>query len=628
VYGANFPDTWRGPGGGITLGERIAEKRDASVRWDSVTVRAGVLVAGRYRVAEQAGSGGMGAVWRAWDVREERDVALKRAHPGSDERALREARTAGLVDHPRVVGLYDVVVEEGVRWLVMEYVPGRDLARILDSDGVLPAARAAQIGWQLAEALEAIHACGFVHGDVAPANVLVTADGDAKLTDFGAARAIWSDATVTDGGTAPGTPPYLAPEVARGEDKIPASDVFSLGATLFAAVEGVSPLGDGANALAFTWRSGSGHISAPSVPGPLGPALAAFLHPEPERRPDAAEAKALLRAASDEGAHPPAGGRRPGRRGRWVAAGAGGLAVLAAAGLAAVLAQRGDPGTAVRPEAAAKAAAAPAAVGDQRTADPCALLDPAGFRPYGPSALSADYGNFDRCDVLVQHGQDDLADVEIELDQGPWPEPGPRDQRIRRGPVTILRVAQDDPEECDQALLLPGKNVAYVTAQRTGPGKIDLCRAATTASAQAARVLARGPVPRRTAPFPARSLARADACALLKAKGEERGFGGWRCDGHSGGRSVRLLFDRDSPLSAGEDGRPARFAGHRAYVQPRGDGDTTCVARIVHRAYTNADGDARQEIAMLVVEGDAPMARLCGDVRRLAKTTAARMPRG
>jgi len=592
-----------------------------------VSVRAGVLVAGRYRVAEQVGSGGMGAVWRAWDEREERDVALKRAHPGSDERALRraqrEARTAGLVDHPGVVGMYDVAVEEGVCWLVMEYVPGRDLAKILDEDGVRPPDQVARIGRQLAEALEAIHARGFVHGDVAPANVLVTADGDAKLTDFGAARAIWADATVTDGGTAPGTPPFLAPEVARGEDKIPASDVFSLGATLFTAVEGVSPLGDGTNALAFTWRSGSGHIAAPSVAGPLGTALAALLRPEPELRPDAAEAKALLQRAEDGAAAAPPAGRG---RVRLLPAGIAGVAVLLAAGLVTVLSQRTTSGG---PDVRQEAAVRPATIGDPRTADPCALLDPADFGAFGPANLNTDYGNFNRCDVIVQNrDKDDMADVEVELDNGPWPEAGARDTEVRRGPVLILRTAPEDSDECDQALLLPDRRVAYVTAQRVGSGRVNLCRAATTATDRAAKVLARAPVPRRTVPFPAASLARSDACALLDARREERGFGGWECDGQSrtGDRSVRLVFDRDYPLSA-HNGQPVRYAGHRAYVEPRGDGDQTCEVQIVHRAYTNTDGDDKQELVDIVVHGGDPMKRLCADAQRTAKTTAARLPR-
>lgn len=163
----------------------------------------------------------MGAVWLAEDERLDRPVALKRAHPAADEGRLRqltrEARIAGGIDHPRVVALHDLVTDDGGTWLVMEYIPSRDLAEIIGSDGVLPPEDVARIGRQLAEALEAVHALGIVHGDVKPGNVLITERGDAKLTDFGVSRAIWGDETVSDSGLFRGTPAYVAPEVARGE---------------------------------------------------------------------------------------------------------------------------------------------------------------------------------------------------------------------------------------------------------------------------------------------------------------------------------------------------------------------------------------------------------------------------
>lgn len=268
-----------------------------------MTVRAGALVAGRYRVEEPLGSGGTDVVWRARDERYGRTVVLRRTHEGSDKQSLRRIQRwglTGLTTHPRIAAVYGVVVDEDIYWLVSEYVGGRDLARILNEDGVLSAAEAARIGRQLAEALEAIHEAGFVHGDVSPANVLITANGEAKLTGLDTARSIWSETTVTDDDIVPGAPPYLAPEVARGEEKVPASDVFSLGATLYTAVEGVSPLGETGNPLAYAWRAGSGMISTPSVRGPLKPVLSAMLAADPADRPDAVEARQLLAEAAAE----------------------------------------------------------------------------------------------------------------------------------------------------------------------------------------------------------------------------------------------------------------------------------------------------------------------------------------
>jgi serine/threonine protein kinase len=327
-----------------------------------VTVRTGALIAGRYRVERQIGSGGMGAVWLARDEDLDRPVALKRAHPAADERRLRqlsrEARIAGGIDHPRVVALYDLVTEDAATWLVMEYVPARDLADIIGTGGVLPPEDVARIGRQLAEALAAVHALGIVHGDVKPGNVLITEAGDVKLTDFGVSRAIWGDETVSDSGLFRGTPAYVAPEVARGAKPLPPADVFSLGATLFAAAEGVSPLGSGDNPLTVVWRAASGHVAAPRSPGPLGAALSAMLALEPADRPDADEVKRLLglRAVPE-----PSAPRRLG----LVAIAASAAMVLAGASLVS-----GSAGSAPKKKSAKPAAVPVAAIGDPRWTPP------------------------------------------------------------------------------------------------------------------------------------------------------------------------------------------------------------------------------------------------------------------
>src|SRR6266545_3702928 len=187
----------------------------------------------------------MGVVWRAVDVELGRVVAVKHAKPGNGskgaEQLLREAKNAARVLHAHAVTLFDAVREGAEVWLVMEYLPAESLAAVLGREGRLEPRRVARIGVQVADALAALHAGGLVHRDVKPGNVLVTADGVAKLTDFGVSR--WTEETLTQTGPVVGTPAYLAPEVAKGREATPASDVFSLGATLYAAVEGRPPVG-------------------------------------------------------------------------------------------------------------------------------------------------------------------------------------------------------------------------------------------------------------------------------------------------------------------------------------------------------------------------------------------------
>lgn len=217
------------------------------------------LIADRYRLDERIGSGGMGVVWRAHDVRLNRTVAVKQLllGPGqspaeADEsraRAMREGRIAARLQHPHAINVFDVALGPDVEggqdsqpWLVMEYLPSRSLGDELARRGALPWREVAHIGRQIADALAEAHSKGIVHRDIKPGNVLLGDNGRVKITDFGIARATW-DVTVTRTGVLAGTPAYFAPEVARGEAPDPASDVFSLGSTLYTAVEGVSPFG-------------------------------------------------------------------------------------------------------------------------------------------------------------------------------------------------------------------------------------------------------------------------------------------------------------------------------------------------------------------------------------------------
>ena len=216
------------------------------------------VIGGRYVLLHQIGQGGMGAVWLARDELLGREVALKRIglFPGGDTpglvRAQREATLAARLNHPHVVAVFDFVSEGEEQWLVMEHVVGADLAELVTDGGGLRPEEAARLLAQVAEALTAAHEAGIVHRDVKPSNILVTADGTAKLTDFGIARA--RDSTLTASGMVAGSPAYLAPEVAMGSPATEASDVWSLGATLYQALSGRQPYDTSDNVMSAMYR--------------------------------------------------------------------------------------------------------------------------------------------------------------------------------------------------------------------------------------------------------------------------------------------------------------------------------------------------------------------------------------
>src|SRR3954452_14246933 len=213
----------------------------------------------RYTLQRQIGHGGMGAVWLAVDEVLGREVAVKRVglFPGGSSpdlmRAQREAKLAASLNHPHVVSVFDFLTEGEQQWLVMEYVEGTNLAKLAENERGLPPAEAADVVGQVAEALAAAHSAGVVHRDVKPSNVLVNAAKNAKLADFGIARAR-ADSTMTASGMVTGTPAYLAPEVASGTTATEASDVWSLGATLYHTLTGRPPYDLGDNVLAAMYR--------------------------------------------------------------------------------------------------------------------------------------------------------------------------------------------------------------------------------------------------------------------------------------------------------------------------------------------------------------------------------------
>ena len=268
----------------------------------------GHLVAGRYRLHGQIGRGAMGIVWRSRDELLDRDVAVKQVriavlgYAEGDtvyQRTLREAKTAARLSHPGVVKVFDVVEEDGSAWIVMELVRARSLDQVIAEDGPLRPAEAAEVGQRLLSALASAHAAGVLHRDVKPSNVLITPDGGAVLTDFGIAT-FEDDPSLTMAGLVVGTPGFTAPERCRGKPATPASDLWSLGATLYTAVEGRGPFDRlGGSAVVTAGVINEGAPRSPSA-GPLGPVIEALLRADPGTRPGAAAAAGLLSAAAEQ----------------------------------------------------------------------------------------------------------------------------------------------------------------------------------------------------------------------------------------------------------------------------------------------------------------------------------------
>jgi serine/threonine protein kinase len=246
------------------------------------------VIAGRYTLGREIGRGGAGTVHLARDEVLGRTVAIKRigVMPGADSvdlaRAGREARLAAALNHPHVVSVFDLVEDGDVHWLVMEYVDGRTLGEMVRSSGPLETTEAAGLLAQVADALTDAHDGGIVHRDVKPSNILIT-QGVAKLSDFGIARSA-DDASLTQTGLVTGSPAYLAPEVASGSSATPASDVWSLGATLYHAVTGRPPYEVGDNVIGALYKIV--HEDPPRLPDdhPMAGLLAVMLTRDPEQR--------------------------------------------------------------------------------------------------------------------------------------------------------------------------------------------------------------------------------------------------------------------------------------------------------------------------------------------------------
>ncbi|MFG2555279.1 protein kinase [Streptomyces sp. NPDC048581] len=517
-----------------------------------LTLRAGHEVAGRYLLQEPIGRGGMGVVWRAWDETLRRTVAVKCARPDDEQAARRlkkEAQYAARLHHPNIVPVFDFVEDEGpdgtaggeaACWIVMEYVPSRSLAQVVKDSGLLSPEDAGSVGSQIAAALAKSHSMGVVHGDVTPENVLVTEDGVARLTDFGIARALWSDVTQTHtitSGVVRGKPKYLAPELAKGRPADEKADVFSLGASLFAAVEGQSPYGEAEHPMAYVARAVEGHL-------------------EP------AERAGLLTASLSR---------------------------------------------------------------------------------FGDTELDPDYGELDRCDVLLLSDDgDELAGVEVNFLSEAREFDGSVPVR-RVGNIEIASMTRDG-DDCERYIATSDRRGIVVIGKRREVDAPDPCALADAATDHAVTVLDRGPVPRRPASWPATSLARLNACALLdtaalkrvpdlRTRPSDHGFADWTCEWASpdGDRAfVRLAFNRDNQPE--DNGRPTRIAGTTTYVAPDDEGDRSCAVYAPHRTYTNSVGDPTVELFRLTVHGQRPTEKECAMAEALTATAlkniAEQLPEG
>jgi serine/threonine-protein kinase len=271
------------------------------------------IIGGRYDLKDRVAAGAMGVVYQAFDQRLERLVALKILNEGLAaeekfiERFRREARSAAALSHPNIASVFDYGEDDGLHYLVMELVPGTDLARLLrDESGALSTDRAQRIALQTADALAHAHAADLVHRDMKPANILIAENDDVKVTDFGIARAGGSS-TLTATGSVLGTAYYMSPEQASGLEVTPRSDVYSLGIVMYEMLTGTVPF-TGDNVVAIAARHASDDVPSPLDARPdLDPEIAGVVvnatrRDAALRYPDGAAMAAALRSASGDGA--------------------------------------------------------------------------------------------------------------------------------------------------------------------------------------------------------------------------------------------------------------------------------------------------------------------------------------
>jgi hypothetical protein len=350
----------------------------------------GRVIGGRYRLGNVIGRGGMGVVWQAHDELLNRDLAVKEltwpAYFSGEEqqaacrRATGEAKMAAGLSHRNVIRIFDIIEEDGCPWIVMELLPPRSLQDLVKEEGPLSPVQAAEVGLGILAALRAAHAAGIVHRDVKPANILIAPDR-VVLTDFGIARAAGT-ATLTNIGVLIGSPSYMAPERARGGPSGPPSDLWGLGASLYAAVEGHGPFDRDGGALASLTAVVADEPEPAAHAGPLlWPVISGLLRKDPGQRLDAAQAELMLRRVGTVPAAPVGAAAARPRRSRGPAAvaltGSAALAVIVASSAVAAFALTGSP----RPETASAAALVPSAAPSARLPAASTHRSPASAHP-------------------------------------------------------------------------------------------------------------------------------------------------------------------------------------------------------------------------------------------------------
>lgn len=615
----------------------------------------GQIVGDRYRLEERLGAGGHGEVWRAADLRlDERSVALKRTRyegdPGGADRVRREARSLARISHPHVVAVQDVVDDAGEVWVVMEYVAGRPLSAV----GRLPVTEAARFGAQLAGGLASVHAHGILHRDVKPANVLVTEDGFAKLADFGISRPLHGEETVTATGALTGTPGYLAPEVAKGGRFTEAADVWSLGATLYFALEGTTPFGDD-NAHALLWKTVSEDVRPPERAGAMAPVLLRMLSRKPGERPRLERVRQELAGLAGDPTTGVGPGRPPRRRRPSRTHVLAAVAVVLVAALSTTAwfvvdngrAQDNGPGSAEGDGAGPTVSGSSAVVGDPATADPCALLDVDTLGAWGLTRVRTDNDVLNSCEVVVTRDDGALIAVGATIWQN---RRLPTEPARRFGGITVVDDESELPEECSRELFLPGwdYNISLDAWQETWDqtsetaGKVDnLCQIVDANLNHATTLLNEGEIPRRTRTPDPKSLYTQSACDLLAGEPLSRlpeldathpvvGFAEWECRWETDdGKDLRVLFQFSDPLSE-DDGERYVFGGREVFDRRDAWATDSCLVDVVNRVAVSPDGDG-DVVAELVriqleAEDGTPLDELCETALDIAEPVAWALP--
>ncbi|HJP78483.1 MAG TPA: protein kinase [Pseudonocardiaceae bacterium] len=589
----------------------------------------------RYRLEREIGVGGMGAVWLATDLTLDRQVAVKRAHAintdGGDTTKLEvEAELAAKVRHPNIVEVYGVVGEADDQWLVMEYVPSRSLAQLIAEQHTLSVPRAIHYVRQIADALDAVHRAEVVHGDVKPANILIPDNGIAKLSDFGVSRQVWNAETLHTTGPILGTPAYMAPELLDGKRPSPASDLFALGATLFAAVEGEPPYGSDGAPLSTVKRMVHNDMVPMRNAGTLAPLLAVMLSAEPAERPTAAGASRLLRELG--GTVEETVAAKPKRRKSWpITASAAAVAVALVLVGWLVWPKFGNATASPTP---AKTSATMAnhgiVVPNQTLVSPCGLMNANVLAGFGSNVtLDPHFGNFNRCDVLFDTNKTSV-DVRVDFADPDGPPTGKT--------IVVVQAPQTSPGDCERTLVLSdGSQIEVDAAVQNGAndptGTIDFCHIDQVATQYALGVLSRSGVPRVPPSSLRGSLASYNACRLVTpaqlsvVAGLDGGnpapkFGDWECDWEGPDNlHVGLTFDQSQPPSS-SDGQEVSIGSRAAYVYLDDGG---CEADLVYRTYGIGGGKQISELVDIEVDGNQPQSQQCGLAQVLAQDVGAQL---